>query len=90
MPFLCASCRRAEGAVVYTGEWVEEGLSDWLLGQDVPPFGDLARGDEKADMYANKFFSSSLPKFIAFTDGFECDLLRIQVSTVTVDVWCES
>ncbi len=53
----------------YTGEWSELALADWVMAQEVPLFGRLARSvDEGAetDDYATKFFSSTLVKFIAF------------------------
>jgi len=78
-PFLLPLFTALSDPIAYQGEWTEEGLSEWLLGQDVPVFGELTRGDEKADMYANKFFNSALPKFIAFTEGLDTKQLRSQV-----------
>ena len=75
-------CNDTSDPVTYQGDWSEEAMSEWLLGQDVPVFGHLTRGDERADMYANKFFNSALPKFIAFTEGIDTKEFRSQVCDV--------
>jgi hypothetical protein len=58
--------------VPYQGEWDEKALANWVMAQDVPVFGELSKAggggadQRSADLYANKFFSSTLIKFIAF------------------------